>query len=98
MFYRFHMKVGQFLLHITTQTASVQVRRFSAAIYQWRPSSNTSRRRFPLLSALFFEKNTVFGMIPRTTVLLEGQEARMAESIFLTIVPVFWTSTVFSTF
>ena len=69
MFHRFHTKVGQFLLHITTQTASVQVRRFSAAIYQWRPSSNTSRCRFPLLSALFFEKNTVFGTIPRTTVL-----------------------------
>ena len=69
MFHCFHMKVGQFLLHITTQTASVQVRRFSAAIYQWRPSSNTSRRRFPLLSVLFFEKNTVFGTIPRTTVL-----------------------------
>ena len=45
MFHRFHTKVGHFLLHITRQTASVQVRRFSAAIYQWRPSSNTSRRR-----------------------------------------------------
>ena len=42
---------------------------FSAAINQWRPSSNTSRHRFPLLSALFFKKNTVFGTIPRTTVL-----------------------------
>ena len=31
MFHRFHTKVGQFLLHITTQTASVQVRCFSAA-------------------------------------------------------------------
>ena len=69
MFHRFHMKVGQFLLHITTQMASVQVRRFSAAIYKWRPSSNTSRHRFPLLSALFFLKNTVFGTIPRNTVL-----------------------------
>ena len=57
------------MLHITTQTASVQVRRFSAAIYQWRPSSNTSRPRFALLSVLFFEKNTVFGTIPRATVL-----------------------------
>ena len=68
MFHRFHMKVGQFLLHITTQMASVQVRHFSAAIYQCRPS-NTSRRKFPLMSALFFEKNMVFGTIPRTTVL-----------------------------
>ena len=56
-------------VNITTQKVSVQVSRSSAAIYQWRPSSNTSRRRFPLLSALFFEKNTVFGTIPRTTVL-----------------------------
>ena len=69
MFHRFCTKVGQFILHIMTQPASVQVRRFSAAIYQWRPSSDTSRRRFPLLSALFFEKNTVFGTIPRATVL-----------------------------
>ena len=77
MFHRFHTKVGQFLLHITMQMASVQDRRFSAAIYQWRPLSNTSRRRFPQLSALFFEKNTVFGTIPRITVLrsyaLRGQ-------------------------
>ena len=65
----FTQKVGQCLLHITMQTASVQVRCFSAAIYQWRPLPNTSRHRFPLLSELFFEKNTVFGMIPRTTVL-----------------------------
>ena len=77
MFHRFHTKVRQLLLHITTQTTSVQIRRFSAAIYQWRPSSNTSRRKFPLLSALFFEKDTVFGTIPRNTVLhsyaLRGQ-------------------------
>ena len=46
MFHRFHTNIGQFLLHIPTQTASVQVRRFSAAIYQWRLSSNTRRRRF----------------------------------------------------
>ena len=57
------------MLHITTQTASVQVRCFSAVIYQWRPSSNPSRCRFPLLSVLFLEKNTVFETIPRTTVL-----------------------------
>ena len=70
------MKVGHFFLHITMQTASVQVRRFSAAIYQWRPSSNTSRHSFPLLSTLFFEKNTEFGMIPRTTVLAVAESYR----------------------
>ena len=40
-----------------------------------KPSSNTSRRRFPLLSALFFEKNTVFRTIPRTSVLRNLIEA-----------------------
>ena len=52
------------LLHFTTQTASVQVILFSAAIYQWRASSNTSRHRFALLSALFFERTRRLGPFP----------------------------------
>ena len=51
------------------------MRCFSAAIYQWRPPSNTRRCRFLLLSALFFKKNTVVGTIPRTTVLRNLTEA-----------------------
>ena len=42
MFHRFHTKIGQFLLHIITQTASVQVKHFSAAIYQWRPGASNA--------------------------------------------------------
>ena len=70
------------------------------------PSSNPSRRRFPLLSALFSEKNTVFGTIPRTTVLRNLTEAmryvvkpvQPSCEDWRNLACVFWISAVFSIF